>query len=498
MQNKDRSLRKKAYEEIKKYQEVVDSDPYRLDYHLMPPVGLMNDPNGLIHWKGEFHVFFQWMPFKTGHGAKFWGHYSSRDLIHWTWQPIALTPSEWYEQNGCYSGSAVNHEGKLNVFYTGNVKNDKGERETYQCLAVSEDGIHFEKKGVVIHLPEGYSAHFRDPKVWKHQDKWYMIIGAQTKEQLGCAVLYTSDDLMGWELKGEISSSKEHDYLGYMWECPDLFHLDDIDVFMFSPQGLGSQGIHYNNVHQSGYVIGELDYDRAVLHHGPFCELDRGFEFYAPQTTLDDEGRRILIGWMGVPDQDEEKQPTRAYKWIHNMTIPRELRVKKGKIRQSPVKELKKMRRNLFQKKDLKVNDESLHLSELDGAVMEVFLKFGDADAFNRFEIDLFDYAKVIYQNETKVLTLERKNVDNKSIESRSCQISKLETLQLFIDHSSIEVFVNEGEEVFTARIFPDKKNASIHFSASGSVTFDLWKWDLTGYTYQTSEKAMREANKNP
>ncbi|GIW49484.1 MAG: hypothetical protein KatS3mg080_0095 [Anoxybacillus sp.] len=124
-----------AEEEVKKYASIVESDPNRLRYHLMPPVGLMNDPNGLIYWKGTYHVFYQWMPFQTTHGAKFWGHYTSRDFVHWERQAPALAPSEWFDRNGCYSGSAVDNDGVLTLFYTGNVKDDDGTRHTYQCMA---------------------------------------------------------------------------------------------------------------------------------------------------------------------------------------------------------------------------------------------------------------------------------------------------------------------------------------------------------------------------
>lgn len=339
--NRDQELKDKAYNEIEQHKKLVESDPYRMAYHLMPPVGLLNDPNGFIQWNGVYHLFFQWMPFHTGHGAKFWGHYTSNDLVTWKLEPIALAPSEWYEKNGCYSGSAVEHEGKLKLLYTGNVKDELGNRETYQCLAESSDGIHFDKKGPVIHLPEGYTPHFRDPKVWEHEGQWYMVIGAQTKDLKGSVVLFQSDNLENWEYKGAIVSSED---LGYMWECPDLFHVDGKDVLLFSPQGLEPQGLHYHNVYQTGYMLGKFDYEKVDFNHGSFQELDRGFEFYAPQTMVDEKGRRIMIGWMGVPDQNEDKFPTIPYKWNHNMTIPRELSVENGKIIQTPVKELKNMR----------------------------------------------------------------------------------------------------------------------------------------------------------
>src|SRR5690606_39202751 len=174
------------------YKEVVASDPYRLHYHLMPPVGLLNDPNGFVFYQGKYHMFYQWNPFKTEHGAKFWGHYVSDDLVHWEEAPYALAPDSWFDKDGCYSGSAIVHDDKMFLFYTGNVKDEEGNRESYQCVAVSEDGFTFEKKGPVIQVPPGYTAHFRDPKVLYRDNQWYMVLGAQTEAEQGEVVLYAS------------------------------------------------------------------------------------------------------------------------------------------------------------------------------------------------------------------------------------------------------------------------------------------------------------------
>ena len=124
----DKDLRQQAYQAVEKSLKTAQQDPYRQGFHMTPPVGLLNDPNGWIQWQGKYHMYFQWMPFHTGHGAKLWGHYSSDNLVDWKLEPIALTPSDWFDKNGCYSGSSIDHDNKLKVFYTGNVRNDKGDR----------------------------------------------------------------------------------------------------------------------------------------------------------------------------------------------------------------------------------------------------------------------------------------------------------------------------------------------------------------------------------
>jgi beta-fructofuranosidase len=473
---REQQLIQLAEAEIEKNQAIVNADPYRLRYHLMPPVGLMNDPNGFIHWRGTYHVFYQWMPFKTGHGAKFWGHYSSADLVHWRHEKIALAPSEWFDKDGCYSGSAIDHNGTLTLFYTGNVKDEKGERSTYQCMAVSENGTDFTKKGVVLELPSGYTAHFRDPKVWKKDDVWYMIVGAQSENLDGKAVLFRSKDLTNWEHLGAIAGGHDGDF-GYMWECPDLFELDGKDVLIVCPQGLKPNGMLYNNVYQSGYFVGELDYNNIQYVHGDFTELDRGFEFYAPQTTVDAKGRRLLIAWMGVPDQYEDKHPTIAYKWIHALTIPRELELVNGKLHQRPVEELKQLRREEVVYPNVALMSETKQFSNVSGQSVELLLERIDGRGI--LTIHIRDNAKFLYDYENGIATLERKSFVDGQVEKRQCQLNELRTLRMFLDTSSVEIFLNDGEEVFTARIFPDSNNEQIIFQANDRISFDLKKWKL-------------------
>ncbi|MDP4553049.1 sucrose-6-phosphate hydrolase [Alkalihalobacillus macyae] len=479
MLERNEELKELAIKEMEAHRETVEGDHYRSRYHLMPPVGLLNDPNGFIQWKGVYHVFFQWMPFSTEHGAKFWGHYTSTDLVHWELAPTALTPGDWYDKNGCYSGSAISHEDKMLLFYTGNVKDEAGNRETYQCLSESTDGIHFDKKGVILDLPEGYTAHFRDPKVWQHLDKWYMVIGTQNLAEEGRVVLFESSDLKNWELKGDVTASGHQGLgsFGYMWECPDLFELDGTDVLLFSPQGLEPEGDLYQNVYQTGYLTGQLDYEDGKLSHGSFRELDRGFEFYAPQTTLDENGRRLLIGWMGVPEQGEDHHPTREHKWIHMLTIPRELHFVNDKLIQRPVPELEALRHQRVEK-TASLSNEKIEWTEMNGTIYELLLHLKKIDG--SFSIHFRNHASMIFDSEEQKLTFKRMSFIDGKVESRSCSIAEVSELRFYVDASSIEVFVNGGEEVFTSRIFPEQANESLVFEVVGQTQFKVTKWELS------------------
>ncbi|RBP05309.1 sucrose-6-phosphate hydrolase [Rossellomorea aquimaris] len=478
--NRDEQLRKEVYEEMEKHEGVVEQDPYRLHYHLMPPVGLLNDPNGFIQFKGVYHLYYQWMPFKTGHGAKFWGHYSSVDLVNWKHEEIALTPSEWFEKNGCYSGSAIEHDGKIYAYYTGNVKDEEGNRESYQCLALSEDSIHFDKKGPVVHLPEGFTAHFRDPKVWERDGAFFMVVGAQTTELKGAVVLLQSENLIDWEYRGTLTGGgrgKLADF-GYMFECPDLFKLGDQDILIFSPQGIEGAGMKYQNVYQAGYVAGYFDSAAGTFEHGDFEELDRGFDFYAPQTTVDDKGRRILFAWMSVPDQNEQDHPTIEHKWLHTMTLPRELKLVNGKVRQVPLEELRHLRAGGAIEHKVELDKESRELTGVNGKAFE--LEIGDLSLSEGwFDLSIGDGVRLVYSTGEQVATLERKSYVNGVVEKRQCKVENLKSLRLFVDTSSIEVFINEGEETFTARFYPSPNNDTVRFGASNQAGFTIRKWDL-------------------
>lgn len=250
----------------------------RPNYHISPKHGFLNDPNGLAQFQGKYHVFYQWLPDVVPQGNKIWRHCVSEDLIHWSDQGCGLKPEEWYEKNGCYSGSGITEGDSYYLFYTGNVRDSEGGRETYQCLASSSDGVNFHKEGPVVYLPEGYTPHFRDPKVWKKNGRWWMVVGAQTKELKGNVALFVSDDLKKWQWKGNMLDSSMD--WGYMCECPDLADMGERQFLIVSRQKEdGCKGMVF---------AGIMDYEQGRFHisEDTGVLLDEGFDFYAPQTLL--------------------------------------------------------------------------------------------------------------------------------------------------------------------------------------------------------------------
>ena len=231
--------------------------------HVDSTGGVINDHNGLIQFNGRWHAFFQLHPFGTQWGPMNWGHASSADLAHWRPEPVALAPSLVAERAGVYSVSTVvDDSGQLCVLYTAHRwrnghNEDEGNLEV-QCLATSTDGIRFEKCGVVVDNPDGLRD-FRDPKVWRQDGRWQMVVGRRAANDRGEIVLFGSSDLRRWDYEGVLY--RHPDERVYMLECPDLFELALADgtrrwVLCFSAMGAQLRGYRFRNFNNAGYLVG--------------------------------------------------------------------------------------------------------------------------------------------------------------------------------------------------------------------------------------------------
>jgi len=294
--------------------------------HFTPSLGWMNDPNGLIFFKGEYHLFYQYHPYQTKWHQMYWGHAVSHDLITWQELPIALAPSEVYEdstEGGCFSGTAIVHEGTLYLFYTAVAKNAAGQLVQKQCVAMSEDGRLFSKyenNPILQNDSLGKeNPHFRDPKVWQKDHTFYMLVGV-SQDNVGKLVLYRSENLLEWTLMGVAFEEPN----AWMLECPDFYELDGKDVLTFSPVGIKGE--------YSSYLIGRLDYEKGRFQVESRGILDYGVDFYAPQTFLTPEGERYVIGWQNGWEWMYEWNgfgELTENSWCGAMSIPRKV-IRKG------------------------------------------------------------------------------------------------------------------------------------------------------------------------
>ena len=450
--------------------ELVNRDKWRNKYHIMAPIGWINDPNGLCEFNGEYHCYYQYSPLSPMGGEKFWGHAISKDLVNWEDKGVALYPDIKEDKDGVYSGSAFVKDDIINFFYTGNVKHPGNHdyiltgREQNVILVTSKDGINFSEKKVLLRnedFPENMSLHVRDPKVWEENGIYYMVIGARTKDDKGCILLYKSNDLYNWEFVS--IPAGQLDNMGYMWECPDTFKLGDKDILLFSPQGMKAEGYKYNKVYQCGYVIGEFINDKKELKHGKFVEIDRGFDFYAPQTFKDSKGRRIVIGWMGVPDAVEHKNPTIDNFWQHQLTIPRELVLKNDKIYQIPVVELETLRKGDSIKNKILLNENPV-LKIFESNTFELKIDF---EKSTEFEVEFRENCKLSFNNKIFKLEIGKAGYGR---DMRGVEIDTLKSLRIFSDNSSLEIFLNDGEEVFSTRIYNDDIDTNLKLRGNGTA----------------------------
>ncbi|PRR79576.1 glycoside hydrolase family 32 protein [Clostridium vincentii] len=483
----------KSLEEVnldgeKFYKDNIQCDNWKLNYHFEPPFGLINDPNGLSYFNGEYYLFFQWNPYTCEHKYKHWGLVKTKNFIDYTMPKVVIAPTDWYDKDGCYSGSALSHNGKLELIYTGNVKDAKGNRESYQVRAICDDNGSITKVGpVVSDIPKGYTAHFRDPKIFKYKGIYYFIIGAQTEDLKGRVLLYSSEDFNTWTLKGEIETAYKD--FGFMWECPGLINMDNKDLFIFSPQGLKGEEFKNQNIYQSGYLIGNLDYDTLMFNHNEFKELDMGFDFYAPQSFRDDKGRDIMIGWMGLPEEDEQ-HPTSKYNRIHCLTMARELSIKDDVLYQRPLEEYNNLRKELLV--DIEGVDINKWVSNnIEENSYEFLLEVNEKNASQvelRFAIGNNEDVTLKYDFEKSIVILDRTNMKLGGKGIRKLKLHKEETfkIQMFMDKSSFEIYLNDGREVMSSRIYPQDGSIGIELlSKGGDIRIDKMKiWNLIGVRY--------------
>lgn len=448
-------------------------------YHLSPRAGWMNDPNGLIWFDGWYHAFYQHHPWSTQWGPMHWGHARSRDLLHWEHLPVALAPEGPEDKDGCFSGSAVVKDEELALIYTGHKfhgdpTNDENLYQV-QCLATSSDGTAFKRQGQIIDTPPGLH-HFRDPKVWWEGDAWYMVVGARVGDS-GQVRLYCSTDFHDWQDAGLLAEAQEGQ--GFMWECPDFFTLNDKQILMISPQGMAPSGYDNCNLFQSGYIVGSWQPGEAFRQDSVFQEMDHGHDFYAPQSFLAPDGRRIVMGWMAMW---ESSMPEQQDGWAGMLTLPRELTLTQdNRLQMRPVKELENLRHNRLSWPVSELCNEALLVME-ECTAAEVSLKWDlTASDAEQYGIALQDGMRLYVDSQSQRLVLERHYPQFGLCGQRSISLPQSDTLDLrvFFDSSSVEVFVNDGEACLSSRIYPQTRQLSLFAWSGNAVLQEGGAWWL-------------------
>lgn len=498
-------------------------------FHLCPPVGWLNDPNGFSVYQGEYHLFYQYYPYDAKWGPMHWGHSRTKDFIRWEQLPAALAPDQEYDGQGCFSGSAVEHEGKHILMYTG-VQEKKGPEgnkiRQRQCIAVG-NGIDYEKlpaNPVILaeQLPEGSSLEdFRDPRIWKEKGRFYAVMGSRAADECGQIALFESPDARKWEFVTILESC--HQEFGKMWECPDFFSLDGKQVLLASPMDMLADGLEFHSGNGTLCLIGTYDDEKhSFARENKGQAIDYGFDFYAPQTLETPDGRRVMVGWM----QNWDYHITPAdFAWSGMMTVPRELSVRDGRLYQVPVRELALYHTDMVKHTGVRLGgikeaeadlaggegtredqtnavtavaeaaDEkqadgrraAKELAGVSGRSVDLYVDVEPGD-WESFSIDVAAddtmYTRITYDRKKQILKLDRSRsgLRRDIVMERRARLTLADgrlSLRIVLDRYSVEVFASDGSVAMTALVYTPQEADGIRFDSCGTAVFDVTKYEI-------------------
>lgn len=456
-------------------------EKYRPQIHFSPQKNWMNDPNGLVYYKNKYHLFYQHHPYSNVWGPMHWGHAVSDDLLHWEHLPIALAPDE--ETGMAFSGSAVvdyndssgffDGSSGLVLIYTSTLPDSEGGHQQ-QCIAYSkDDGLSWQKYIANPVIKNRVKKDFRDPKVFWHlqTSKWVMVLVAGDRVEF-----YNSANLKEWKYLSEFGSQRGSH--GGVWECPDLFKLkiNEQDYWILKvdvQQGAVAGG--------SGgqYFVGNFDGQnfKEIKNYKEVKWLDYGQDFYAAQSwnNLPDAGdRKVWLGWMSNWDYANEV-PTEV--WKSAMSIPRELELIREEedfsLLQKPINELKELRNGKNVYKNIRVKKgNNKYFKEIKNP-LEIIANVNLEQKTN-FEIQFKfkeDQLILSFDVQDNKIKINRENLaldfhpDFRSEQTADLNNIEELKLQIFIDWSSIEIFINDGRWVITDLIFPEEVELDLVFN---------------------------------
>ncbi len=425
--------------------------------YLKAPGDWINDPNGFIYYKGKYHLFYQYFPCASQWGTMHWGHAVSEDLIHWRHLGIALYPTKDYDQNGIYSGSAIEEEGNLWLYYTAvkylhcdsnNIHHSDGSGIVQsQVLLISKDGFQFDNvNGKEQIIPPFFdsdiadSCDCRDPKVWRSQGRWYMTLGStNSKTNQGVLLVMESEDGRNWKPNSRVEDKS----LGYILECPDLFEVDGRYVLISSPMGNVTGTEFYEN--QPTMRLAAFQGVEGILNLDPQQEFfDYGMELYATQSNLDREGRRTVIAWLRMPrdESPERNTASNGRRWNGMMSLPRVVTIRDGVIHTSVHPNVQEFFRTNGEEKDLGDGIVELCCDKFRRIVCT--LEEGQNFYLHGVKISLLNGRVQVDRSEAIPKEEKIHTVSSSPDVGESCE------LEIYMESNIIEVYIDGGRYVIT------------------------------------------------
>ncbi len=458
---------------------------HRPQFHFSAPANWLNDPNGLVYYQGEYHLFYQYHPGSAVWGPMHWGHAVSRDLVNWQHLPVALFPDE---HGLIYSGSAVidwkntagfGAEAMVAIF-----THHQDGRESQSLAYSADNGRNWSKyaHNPVI-LPPDQRRDFRDPKVFWYGDSarghWVMALAAGE-----CVYFYTSPNLIEWTFSSAFGSD-EGAHTG-VWETPDLFELPvegGTHTRWVLTAGIGNGGPAGGSGTQ--YFVGKFD-GRAFTSENPkdaVLWMDFGADYYASQSWNDaPKGRRLAVGWMNNW-QYARDVPTDPFRGV--FSLPRELTLRQTasgpRLFQRPVAEFAALRRSQVHWQDLQVAPGENLLETIQSDTLETYAEFQidpEAECFGfRVRVGDQEQTTIGYDPRRQKLFLDRSRAGQSDFDGGFARVhaagmapadGKIR-LHIFVDRSCIEVFGNDGQAALSDTVFPAEDSRRLELFAQGN-----------------------------
>ncbi len=464
----------------------LENSRHRPRYHFLPPANWMNDPNGLIRWGDDYHLFYQYNPVDAAWGGIHWGHAVSRDLVHWRDEVVALSPQPGTpDEDGCWSGCAVDDDGTPTLFYTG-LRGDSARAGSQNvCVATGSADLKvwqkFADNPVLEPPPHLLLTAFRDPSVWRQDGAWYLCIGAGLEGRGGAVLSYRSENLRDWDYLGPLLVADDlSDELvtGDVWECPQLLEFGAKRVLLFSVLRRDETP----RTRHSVALVGGLETGRSNLRFRveTVQKLDHGdFHFYAPQTLRDSDGRHLVWGWV---QEGRSAAAQRAAGWSGVLSLPRVLSLEGGRCRFAPAAETENLRGTCL----TSGGETEVSGGQLD--VRAVFAPGRGVCGLRLFSPDEQEQTRVVYDAGNHSLYVDRRRSNaagGADLHAHPHEgVLRLEPgepldLRVFVDHSVVEIFAND-RFCLTTRVYPQSESLRVEpFAHEGAALLGLEAWTM-------------------
>ena len=432
-------------------------------FHVTAPAQWVNDPNGPIFYKNYYHLFYQLTPFSDESGIKYWGHVRSRDLVKWEHLPIAIAPSGDKGEESIWSGCCtINGQGQPMIFYTSIAKGTSALDHAEQWAATSDDDlIHWTKAPGNPVLSEALHGDkkiydWRDPFIFRDQKRTFMVLGGSLNQSKGGQAVVNiyaaaNAELTKWKYRGVLFQLP--DAGARTAECPNFFQLGDKWVLFVSPYG------------KVQYFVGDFDAETCRFQARTRGLLDYGPNFYAPNTMLVPDGRRLLWGWVnGFPG---------GHGWNGCLSLPRMLSFSRdGQLRQNPAPQLSKLRGKRMARRGVQLANggETFMLPKTN--TLEIMAEI-DLETAKGVELSFKSSVKDAPLVVVSFYNSELHVMDAKAALPLDKDQRKL-NLRIFVDRSVLEVYANETVCI-TKRITPLDANLNLEIRANdGRATAKL------------------------